>query len=105
LCSFKAVVIIIIIVMVVLPDEGLVVTDVSVVHPAANSFLQWAAHMAGAAASTRDVAKSRKYDGGGKVAGGSFTLLSMEFYGRVGRPAMQLLKCLSSVYLLLCAVL
>jgi hypothetical protein len=30
--------------LVVLPDEGLVVTDVSVVHPAANSFLQQAAH-------------------------------------------------------------
>jgi hypothetical protein len=29
--------------LVVLPDEGLVVTDVSVVHPTANSFLQRAA--------------------------------------------------------------
>jgi hypothetical protein len=99
ICSraiFEAVVIIII-VMVVLPDEGLVVTDISVVHPAANSFLQWAAHTAGATASARESAKSHKYDGGGQVAGGSFTLLSMEFYGRLGQPATQLLKSLCSV--------
>jgi hypothetical protein len=37
--------------LVVLPDEGLVVTDVSVVHPATNSFLQQAARTAGAASS------------------------------------------------------
>jgi hypothetical protein len=41
--------------LLVLPDEGLVVTDVSVVHPAAKSFLQQAAHTAGAAASAREV--------------------------------------------------
>jgi hypothetical protein len=58
---------------VVLPDEGLVVTDVSVVHPAANTFFQRAAHAAGAAASLRDGSKFRKYGGGGQVAGGSFT--------------------------------
>jgi hypothetical protein len=60
-----------------LPEKGLVVTDVSVIHPAANSFLQQAAHMAGTAASARDAAKSRKYGGGGQGAGGSFTPLSM----------------------------
>jgi hypothetical protein len=82
--------------LVVLPDECLVVTDVSVVHPAANSFFQQAAHAAGAAASARDAAKSRKYGGGGQVAGGSFTPLSMESYGRLGRPAMQLLQTLAA---------
>jgi hypothetical protein len=51
--------------LVVLPDEGLAVTDVSVVHPAANSFFQHAAH---AAASLRDASKFRKYGGGGQVA-------------------------------------
>jgi hypothetical protein len=61
--------------LVVLPDEGLVVTDVSVVHPAANSFFQRAAHTAGTAASTRDAPKSCKYGGGGQVAGSSFTPL------------------------------
>jgi hypothetical protein len=40
--------------LVMLPDEGLVVTGVSVVHPAANSFFQRAAHAASAAASLRD---------------------------------------------------
>jgi hypothetical protein len=72
--------------LVVLPDEGLVVTDVSVFHPAANSFLQQAAHRAGVAVSARDAAKSCKYGGGGQAAGGSFAPLSMESYGRLGRP-------------------
>jgi hypothetical protein len=52
--------------LVVLPDEGLVVIDVSVVHTA-NSFLQQAAHMAGGAASARDAAQSRKYSRGEQV--------------------------------------
>jgi hypothetical protein len=82
--------------LVVLPDEGLVVTDVSVVHPAANSFFQRAAHAAGAAASLRDASKFRKYGGGEQVAGGSFTPLSIKSYGRLGRPAMQLLQTLAA---------
>jgi hypothetical protein len=69
-----------------------VVTDVSVVHPAANSFLQLAAHMAGAAASAMDAAKSCKYGGGGQVAGCSSATLSMESYRRLGRLAMQFLR-------------
>jgi hypothetical protein len=51
--------------LVVLLDEDLVITDDSVVHPAANSFLQQAAHMADSA---WDAAKSRKYGGGRPVA-------------------------------------
>jgi hypothetical protein len=82
--------------LVVLPDQGLVVTDVSVVHPAANSYFDRAAHTAGAAASLRDASKFYKYGGGGQVTGGSFTPLSMESYGRLGRPALQLLQTLAS---------
>jgi hypothetical protein len=82
--------------LVVLPDEGLVVTDVSVLHPAANSFFHRAAHTAGAAAYLRDASKNYKYGGGGQVAGGSFTPLSMESYGRLGQPAMQLLQTLAA---------
>jgi hypothetical protein len=44
----------------VLPDKGLAGTDVSVVHPAAISSLQQAAHTAGAAASAWKAAKSCK---------------------------------------------
>jgi hypothetical protein len=44
--------------LVALPDEGLVVTGVSVVHPAANSVLQQAAHTAGGAASAPDAENS-----------------------------------------------
>jgi hypothetical protein len=83
-------------VLVVLPDKVLVVTDVSVVHPAANIFFQRAAHMAGEEASLRDASKFCKYGGGGQVAGGSFTPLSMESYGRLSRPAMQLLQTLAA---------
>jgi hypothetical protein len=62
----------------------------------ANSFLNRAAHEAGAAASARGATKSRKYGGGGQVAGGSYTPLSMESYGRLGRLAMQLLQTLAA---------
>jgi hypothetical protein len=82
--------------LVVLPDEGFVVTDVSVVHPAANSYFHRAAHTAGAAATLRDASKFYKYGGGGQVAGGSCTPLSMESYGRLGRPGMQLLQTLAA---------
>jgi hypothetical protein len=82
--------------LVVLLDEALVVTDVSVVNPAANSFFQRAAHRAGAAASLRDASKFRKYSGSGQVAGGSFTPLSLESYGHLGRPGMQLLQTLAA---------
>jgi hypothetical protein len=81
--------------LVVLPDEGLVVTDVSAVHPAANSFLQQAAHTAGAAASARDAANSSKYGGGGQVAGCTFAPLSIESYGCLGWRAMQFLRTLA----------
>jgi hypothetical protein len=50
--------------LVVLPDEGLVVTDVSVVHPTTNCILQQAVN---AAASARDAAKSRKHGGAGRL--------------------------------------
>jgi hypothetical protein len=96
--------------LVLLSEEGLVVTDVSVVHDAANSFFQRSAHVAGAAAFLRDASKFRKYGGGGQVAGGrwqvaggrrqvagvSFTPLPMESYWRLGRPAMQLLQTLAA---------
>jgi hypothetical protein len=83
-------------ILVVLPDKGLVVTVVSVVHPAANSFFKRAAHAAGEAASARKAVKFHKYGGGGQVAGDSFTPLSMESYGLLGRPAMQLLQTLAA---------
>jgi hypothetical protein len=62
----------------------------------ANSFFNWAAHEAGAAASVRGATKSCKYCGGGQVAGSSYTPLSIESYGRLGRLAMQLLQTLAA---------
>jgi hypothetical protein len=83
--------------LVVLPDEGLVVTDVSVVHPATNSFLQQAARAAGAAASLRDASKfliSNMVEAGRQ-------LLRSPLHGFLRapeRPAMQLLQTLASSY-------
>jgi hypothetical protein len=80
---------------VVLPDEGLVVTDVSVVHPATNSFLQRAARAAGAAASLRGASKfciSNMVEAGRR-------LLRSPLHGVLRapeRPAMQLLQTLAS---------
>jgi hypothetical protein len=78
--------------LVVLPDKGLVVTDVSVVH----RLLPVGSTHGRSAASLRDASKFRKDGGGVQVAGGSFAPLSMESYGRLGRPAMQLLQTLAA---------
>jgi hypothetical protein len=75
-------------------EEGLAVIDVSVVHPAANSFLQQVAHTAGARGSLRT--------GRGKVlqiqwrqAGSSFAPSSIESLGCLGWPVMQFLRSLA----------
>jgi hypothetical protein len=69
--------------LVVLQKGGLVVTDVSVVHPVANSFIQRAS-------------KYHKYGAGGQVAGGSISPLFMWTYGCLGIPAMQVLGTLAA---------
>jgi hypothetical protein len=84
--------------LVALPDEGLVATDVCLVHLADNAFFQRPVHTAGAVASALDAAKSRKYGGGGQVAGSPIAPLSMEYYGRLGRPAMQFLHTLADMH-------
>jgi hypothetical protein len=48
-------------VLAVLPNVGLIVADVSVVHPAASKFLRAAAQTDGAAAEGRDREKRLKY--------------------------------------------
>jgi hypothetical protein len=80
-------------ILVVLP-EGLTVCDVSVVHPAASSYAHQA-RVPGGAAAARDQLKITKY----RTAdpnGYAFTPLSHETYGRLGKPAMQLLNTLAT---------
>jgi hypothetical protein len=79
--------------LVVLRNAGMLVTDVSVIHPAANSLVQWAAHQL---ALQLLLGTHRLQGAGGQVADGSFFPLSMESYGRLGRPALQFLQGLAS---------
>jgi hypothetical protein len=81
--------------VVVLSEDGLLVADVSVVHPAAESFIWQPAQQAGTAASAQDTAECQKY-GSGQVAGGSFMPPSTESCARMGRPAMQFLGTLAN---------
>ena len=79
-------------ILVVLPD-GLTVCDVSVVHPAAASYAAQA-RVPGGAAAARDRLKITKYQTT-DPNGYAFVPLSHETYGRLGKPAMQLLNTLA----------
>ena len=81
--------------LLILPS-GLTVVDISVIHPAAASYVRAAARSAGSAAATRDARKRALY----RTAdpnGYAFTPLSVETYGRLGEPAMELLNALAGV--------
>ena len=80
-------------ILLVLPD-GLTVVDVSVVHPAASTYMH-AARVEGGAAAMRDQAKRAQYESG-DPNGYAFVPLSMESFGRLGKPAMQLLNTLAT---------
>jgi hypothetical protein len=82
----------------VLPS-GLVVADVSVVHPAATSYSRAAAQTTGSAAASRDALKRRQYHAGSLPAALSFYPLSVESYGRLGSGAMQFLNALAEAAL------
>jgi hypothetical protein len=79
--------------------SGLVVTDISVVHPAATSHSWAAARTAGAAAASRDALKQRQYHAGGLPAALSFYPLSVDSFGRFGISAMQFLNALAEAAL------
>jgi hypothetical protein len=72
---------------------GVEIADVSVVHPAATTFLQ-AARVPGGAAAARDQRKRSRYQTA-DPNGYAFTPLSHESYGRLGKPAMQFLNTLA----------
>jgi hypothetical protein len=76
-------------------QSALTVTDISVIHPAARTYVRAAAATAGSAAAVRDQQKRARYDRGGDTGGYAFVPLSVESYGRMGVPAMQLLNTLA----------
>lgn len=76
--------------------DGLSAVDQSVVHPAAESYSAAAALNAGAAADLRDGQKRTAY-ATADPHGYHFTPFSVESYGRLGKPAMHLLRKLAAV--------
>jgi hypothetical protein len=75
--------------------DGITVADVSVVHPAAPTYVAAAAQTDGSAAAARDQLKRARYQSDDPAAY-SFQPLSVETYGRLGKPAMQMLSTLAS---------
>ena len=75
--------------------EEITVGDVSVIHPAAQSYAAAAATKEGSAAKARDDKKTKRYkrsDG----AGYAFVPLTSETFGRLGTPAMDLINELAT---------
>ena len=83
-------------ILLVLPEDSLCVADVSVIHPAAQTYVTAAAQQDGAAAARRDQDKRTKYN---RIDSSGYTFypLSTESYGRLGAPAMQLLNKLADI--------
>jgi hypothetical protein len=80
-------------ILLVLPD-ALTIADISVVHPAASTYVAGAAQTDGSAAAARDQLKRARYQTDDPAAY-AFTPLSVETYGRLGKPAMQFLNTLA----------
>ena len=66
----------------------------SVIHPAASSYVQ-AARTVGGAAAVRDAAKRLRYESIGPN-GYTFVPISVETFGRLGKPAMELINKLAA---------
>jgi hypothetical protein len=77
-------------ILAILPS-GLVVADVSIVHPAATSYSRATAWTAGAAPS-RDALKRHQYHAGSLPFALSFYPLSVDSFGCLGVSAMQFLN-------------
>ena len=83
-------------ILLVLPEDSLSVADISVTHPPAPSFVAAAALRGGAAAARRDQDKRNKYRRIDST-GYTFHPLTVETYGRLGTPAMQLLNKIADI--------
>lgn len=65
--------------------------DISITHPAADSYCKAAARQTGAAAAERDQRKVQHHAADG-TPGYTFIPFSIETYGKLGKPASELLK-------------
>lgn len=74
----------------------LTVTDVSVIHPGADTYVRAASSSAGSAARTRDAQKFAHYSRAGSAVY-RMVPLSHESYGRLGQPASKLLNELANL--------
>jgi hypothetical protein len=77
--------------------EGTIVSDVSIIHPAAETYVGIASKGTGAAAALRDAEKIELYAKSPMGGALEFVPLSMETYGRMGAPAMALLRKLAEL--------
>ena len=77
--------------------EGVLVTDVAVVHPTAETYLQEAARRDGSAAAVRGNDKVTAFEALGANGGYEFKPLIMESFGRLDKPAMTLLSRLADI--------
>ena len=78
-------------------QEGVLVIDVSVVQPAAGTYVQDAASTDGAAAALRSARKVEKYKCGQTGGGYDFEPVIVETKGCLGEPAFELLARLASI--------
>jgi hypothetical protein len=83
-------------IMMVMPDT-VVVADVSVVHPAAPTYAAGAAAKNGAAVAAQDRTNRAHYMRAGDGDAYDLVPLSVESFGRLGKPAMCLLNALADV--------
>ena len=77
--------------------EGVLVTDVAVVHPTAETYLQGAVRADGSAAAARGASKVAAFEALGANGGYDFKPLIVETFGRLGKPAMSLLSRLADI--------
>jgi hypothetical protein len=77
--------------------EGTLISDVSIIHPAAETYVEAASKATGAAAALRDAHKIELYAQSPRAGALEFVPLSMETYGRMGAPAMALLRKLAEL--------
>jgi hypothetical protein len=85
-------------------SDAPVIGDVSVTHPAADTYVVATAREAGAAAAWRGRERCRKYDTHSKAQDYDFAPFVMGTYRRLGRPAMAGLNDLAEVAAANCRV-
>jgi hypothetical protein len=72
--------------------EGMLITDIVVAHPAAQSYLDAAARIDGAAAVDREAFKVQKYRESADTGAYAFEAMGVETYGRLGAGTMRLIN-------------